>query len=78
MCDKHNLDYYPKYKKWCDDYFFLKHRNEPRGIGGIFFDYLNSDNQDADFLYVKDVGIFFENYVNKIISSHKNDLDRIR
>tara|TARA_Y100000816_G_scaffold72866_1_gene48993 strand:+ start:8933 stop:9739 length:807 start_codon:yes stop_codon:yes gene_type:complete len=71
MCDKHNLDYYPKYKKWCDDYFFLKHRNEPRGIGGIFFDYLNSDNQDADFLYVKDVGIFFENYVNKIISSHK-------
>ena len=36
MCNKHNKKYYPKYKKWCDDYFYLPHRNETRGIGGIF------------------------------------------
>ena len=38
MCDKHNTKFYPKYKKWCDQYFYLPHRNETRGIGGIFFD----------------------------------------
>ena len=39
MCDRHNKNYYKKYKKWCDKYFYLPHRKEPRGIGGIFFDY---------------------------------------
>jgi len=42
-CDKYNKDYYPKFKKWCDDYFFIKHRNERRGIGGVFFDDLTED-----------------------------------
>ena len=52
MCDQHNGNYYPKYKKWCDEYFFLPHRNEPRGIGGIFFDNLNNNDWDKDFNFI--------------------------
>jgi coproporphyrinogen III oxidase len=58
-CERHAVADYPKYKKWCDDYFHLAHRNEPRGIGGIFFDYLNTDNFEADFAFVQDVGQSF-------------------
>jgi coproporphyrinogen III oxidase len=55
-CDAHrDVADYAKFKKWCDDYFFLKHRNEPRGIGGIFFDYLESD-WERTFAFVQDVG----------------------
>jgi len=66
MCDKHNKNYYKKYKKWCDEYFYLPHRNEPRGIGGIFFDYKN-DNFEKDFKFVRDVGIAFQMLFNQII-----------
>ncbi len=58
-CNKHNPDYYLKFKQECDEYFFIKHRGEPRGVGGIFFDYLNNDNFEADFLFVKDIGLAF-------------------
>jgi coproporphyrinogen III oxidase len=57
-CDKHDPDYYPRFKKWCDDYFFIKHRNETRGVGGIFFDYLQGDMEKL-FAFVKDAGEAF-------------------
>jgi len=61
-CDKHNVNYYPKYKKWADDYFFVKHRDETRGIGGIFFDRLTSEDESDRmklFSFVQDVGKTF-------------------
>ena len=70
-CDKHNKNYYKKYKKWCDEYFYLPHRNEPRGIGGIFFDY-KKDNWKKDFSFVREVGISFKNLFREIVlKKHK-------
>ena len=66
MCNTHNKKYYSKYKNWCDKYFYLPHRNELRGIGGIFFDY-KMDNWEKDFLFVKDLGITFNNIVKNLI-----------
>jgi len=66
VCDKYNKNYYPKYKKWCDNYFYLPHRNETRGIGGIFFDY-KKDNWEKDFNFVKDVGACFFDCSKNII-----------
>ena len=68
MCNRHNKKYYPKYKKWCDDYFYLKHRKEPRGIGGIFFDY-KKENFEKDFKFVRDVGVTFQLIFQKIIKA---------
>ena len=67
MCNRHDKKYYKKYKKWCDEYFYLPHRKEPRGIGGIFFDY-KKDNFEKNFKFVRDVGITFESIFQKIIS----------
>jgi coproporphyrinogen III oxidase len=63
-CNQHDRQYYPKFKKECDEYFFLKHRDEKRGIGGIFFDYLNTSDFEKDLNFIKDVGQFFANFVN--------------
>ncbi len=66
MCDRHNKSYYQKYKKWCDEYFYLPHRNEARGIGGVFFDY-KDNNFGKDFAFVRDIGVTFQVLFNKII-----------
>jgi coproporphyrinogen III oxidase len=58
---------YDKYKTWCDDYFFLKHRNEPRGIGGIFYDWHDSGNFDADLAFTKEVGLAFLNIYPELV-----------
>ena len=70
-CSRHNKNYYKKYKKWCDEYFYLPHRKEARGIGGIFFDY-KKDIWEKDFAFVRDVGLTFNNVFKSIIlKKHK-------
>jgi len=59
-CDAHDSAYYAKFKAWCDEYFFLPHRNESRGAGGIFFDNLDSGDWAADFAFTRDVGLAFK------------------
>ena len=65
-CDNHNKNYYPKYKKWCDNYFYLPHRKETRGIGGVFFDY-KKDNWEKDFNFIRDIGLCFIDCAKNII-----------
>ena len=67
MCNRHNKKYYKTYKKWCDKYFYLPHRNETRGIGGIFFDY-KKNNWEKDFKFVSDLGVTFQILFNNIIN----------
>jgi coproporphyrinogen III oxidase len=78
-CDRHHPDYYDKYKAWCDDYFFIKHRGEARGAGGIFYDYL-SDNWENNFAFTRDVGqTFLTTYpqiVRDMMNRPWNDADR--
>ena len=71
VCDRQNKNTFKKYKKWCDEYFYLPHRKETRGIGGIFFDY-KKDNWKKDFSFVRELGISFIKIFNKIISARKN------
>ena len=54
-CDQYDLGYYPRFKKWCDEYFYIKHRKETRGVGGIFFDDLDNKPQEELFQYVRNM-----------------------
>ena len=64
-CGRHDPAYYPEFKAWCDRYFFLPHRNEPRGAGGIFFDRHRTADASRDFAFVRDVGeAFLDSYTS--------------
>ncbi len=77
VCDKHHDSYYPKFKTWADDYFYINHRNETRGIGGIFFDRLNENehlNFEKNFAFWQDVGKAFAPTYTALISKNKTKL----
>jgi coproporphyrinogen III oxidase len=69
-CDRHDPDYHPRFKAWCDEYFFIKHRGEPRGVGGIFFDYLDSGDWETDFAFTRDVGLAFLDIYPRLVRRH--------
>jgi coproporphyrinogen III oxidase len=66
-CERHDPGYYPRFKEWCDRYFFLPHRDEPRGAGGIFFDQLDSGDAAADLAFVEDAGRAFLDAFPRIV-----------
>ncbi len=78
-CDAHDAAYYPRFKKWCDEYFYLSHRGEPRGVGGIFYDDLDSGDFARDFAFTRGVGeAFLDVYPRLVRAAHERAVDRGR
>ncbi|RUM80248.1 MAG: oxygen-dependent coproporphyrinogen oxidase [Candidatus Thioglobus sp.] len=71
-CDPFGEDVYPKYKKWCDDYFYMKHRDEQRGVGGLFFDDLNEGGFDRCFAFMQSVGNSYIKAYRPIVERRKD------
>ncbi len=69
-CDRHDPGYYPKFKEWCDRYFYLPHRQESRGVGGIFYDHLDSGDWEQDFAFTRDVGLAFLDVFPRLVRRH--------
>jgi coproporphyrinogen III oxidase len=72
VCDRHDPEFYPQFKRWCDEYFYLPHRRETRGVGGIFFDYLQR-HPDRDFAFVRDAGRAFLDAYLPIVRRRRDD-----
>ena len=72
VCDATDPDYYAKFKQWCDEYFWIKHRNEARGVGGIFYDYLDTE-WDKHFAFTQAVGKAFLDIYPKIVRRHMKE-----
>ena len=69
-CDRHDPEYHRRFKAWCDEYFYLPHRGEPRGVGGIFYDNLDTGDWQADFAFTRDVGEAFLSIYPQIVRRH--------
>jgi coproporphyrinogen III oxidase len=72
-CDAHDPEWHARFKAWCDEYFFLPHRNEPRGIGGIFYDRHDSGDFERDFAFTRDVGEAFLDIYPKIAAGRAHE-----
>lgn len=72
-CDVYDLTYYDKFKKWADEYFYIPHRGETRGVGGIFYDYINSGDWEQDFAFTQGVGRAFSSIYPEIVRRHLNE-----
>ena len=71
-CDRYDREYYARFKRWCDEYFYLPHRKEPRGVGGIFFDNLETGDWERDFAFTQDVGRALLTTYPQIVRAHMN------